>query len=127
MTMKAEVTRGARTRLRPATRNRLLSIALASGLWATGVVLFPDPQQRAPWLYGLVLTLGYGHLLGAALGAKLAAPEAQVIAAMGDGSYMFGVPIAAHFVSRAHNLPVLNMVSDDYWMQSLDFGITWWF
>ena len=23
--------------------------------------------------------------------------------------------------------PVLNMVSDDYWMQSLDIGITWWF
>ncbi|MFP6620161.1 MAG: BBP7 family outer membrane beta-barrel protein [Pirellulaceae bacterium] len=24
-------------------------------------------------------------------------------------------------------LPAMNMVSDDYWMQSLDFGITWWF
>lgn len=23
--------------------------------------------------------------------------------------------------------PAVNMVSDDYWMQSLDFGITWWF
>ena len=23
--------------------------------------------------------------------------------------------------------PLLNMVSDDYWLQSLDFGITWWF
>ncbi len=68
MTMNAEVTGGARSRLRPATRNRLLSIALASGLWATGVLLFPDPGARAPWLYGLVLTLGYGHLLGAALG-----------------------------------------------------------
>ena len=56
---------------------------------------------------------GLGRCLGAALGAKLAAPEAQVIAAMGDGSYMFGVPLAAHFVSRAHNLPVLNMVSNN--------------
>ena len=69
MTMNAEATGGARSRLRPATRNRLLSIALASGLWATGVLLFPDPGPRAQWLYGLVLTLGYGHLLGAALGA----------------------------------------------------------
>ena len=50
MTMNAEVTGGARSRLRPATRNRLLSIALASGLWATGVLLFPDPGARAPWL-----------------------------------------------------------------------------
>jgi len=23
--------------------------------------------------------------------------------------------------------PVVNMVNDDYWMQSLNFGITWWF
>jgi len=23
--------------------------------------------------------------------------------------------------------PLVNMVNDDYWMQSLDFGITWWF
>jgi acetolactate synthase-1/2/3 large subunit len=56
---------------------------------------------------------GLGRALGAALGAKLAKPEAQVIAAMGDGSYMFGVPIAAHYVSRAHNLPVLNMISNN--------------
>ncbi|MFP6577140.1 MAG: BBP7 family outer membrane beta-barrel protein, partial [Pirellulaceae bacterium] len=23
--------------------------------------------------------------------------------------------------------PLVNMVNDDYWIQSLDFGITWWF
>lgn len=56
---------------------------------------------------------GLGRSLGAALGAKLAAPDSQVIATMGDGSYMFGVPIAAHYVSRAHNLPVLNMISNN--------------
>jgi acetolactate synthase-1/2/3 large subunit len=56
---------------------------------------------------------GLGRALGAALGAKLALPDRQVIAAMGDGSYMFGVPISAHFVSRAANLPVLNMVSNN--------------
>jgi acetolactate synthase-1/2/3 large subunit len=52
--------------------------------------------------------LGWG--LGAALGAKLAAPEKTVIACVGDGSYMFGSPAAAHWVSRRMNLPVLFLV-----------------
>ncbi len=56
---------------------------------------------------------GLGRALGAALGAKLAAPERQVIAAMGDGSYMFGNPTAAHFVARAQNLPTLSIVSNN--------------
>ena len=52
--------------------------------------------------------LGWG--LGAALGAKLAAPDNTVIACVGDGSYMFGAPTAAHFVSRAYDIPVLWVV-----------------
>lgn len=52
--------------------------------------------------------LGWG--VGAGLGAKLAAPNRTVIAAVGDGSYMFGVPEAGHFVSRKMNLPVLFVV-----------------
>ena len=49
--------------------------------------------------------LGWG--LGAALGAKLAAPDKTVICCVGDGSYIFGAPTAVHWTSRAHNLPVL--------------------
>ncbi len=56
---------------------------------------------------------GLGRGLGEALGAKLAAPERQVIAAVGDGSYMFCVPTAAHFVGRAEGLPTLTMVSNN--------------
>ena len=52
--------------------------------------------------------LGMG--LGQALGAKLAAPDRQVICTLGDGSYMFSVPLAANFVSRAEKLPTLTMV-----------------
>jgi acetolactate synthase-1/2/3 large subunit len=53
-------------------------------------------------------SLGWG--MGAAMGAKLAKPGHQVICCLGDGSYMFGAPVAAHWVSRAHDLPVLFIV-----------------
>ena len=53
---------------------------------------------------------GLGWGLGAALGAKLAAPDKTVICCVGDGAYIFGAPTAAHFVSRAHGLPVLFVV-----------------
>ena len=53
---------------------------------------------------------GLGFALGGALGAKLAAPERDVICCVGDGSYMFGNPTPAHFVGRAENLPTLTMV-----------------
>jgi acetolactate synthase I/II/III large subunit len=56
---------------------------------------------------------GLGWGLGAALGAKLAAPERLVIATIGDGSYMFGNPTPAHYVSRAHDLPVLYVVMNN--------------
>ncbi len=55
--------------------------------------------------------LGWG--LGAALGAKLAAPEKTVVACLGDGSYMFGVPEAGHWIARNSNLPILTIVWDN--------------
>jgi acetolactate synthase-1/2/3 large subunit len=56
---------------------------------------------------------GLGRGLGAALGAKLAAPHRQVIAAVGDGSYMFGIPMAAHYVGNARKLPTLTIISNN--------------
>lgn len=53
---------------------------------------------------------GLGWATGAALGVKLAKPNKTVIAAIGDGAYMFGNPTPAHFVSRAASLPVLFVV-----------------
>ncbi|MBI2157276.1 MAG: thiamine pyrophosphate-requiring protein [Candidatus Rokubacteria bacterium] len=66
---------------------------------------------RAPGTYfgsSPAASLGWG--LGAALGAKLAAPDKTVICCVGDGAYIFGAPTAAHFVSRAYNLPVLFVI-----------------
>jgi acetolactate synthase-1/2/3 large subunit len=54
-----------------------------------------------------------GMALGQALGVKLAAPHRQVITTVGDGSYMFGVPLAAHFVARSEKLPTLTLVMNN--------------
>jgi acetolactate synthase-1/2/3 large subunit len=53
---------------------------------------------------------GLGWGLGAALGAKLAAPDRTVVGCVGDGAYIFGTPTAAHWTARAHDLPVLTVI-----------------
>ena len=53
---------------------------------------------------------GLGFGLGAALGVKLARPEATVIATVGDGAYFFSEPVSCHFVERAHRLPILTVI-----------------
>jgi acetolactate synthase-1/2/3 large subunit len=60
--------------------------------------------------FGAPSSGGLGWGLGAALGVKLAKPEKTVIATVGDGSYLFGVPASAHFAARAHNLPFLTII-----------------
>jgi acetolactate synthase-1/2/3 large subunit len=56
---------------------------------------------------------GLGFGLGAALGAKLAASARPVIAIVGDGSYMFGNPVSAHFVARSEGLATLTVVMNN--------------
>lgn len=53
---------------------------------------------------------GLGWGLGAALGVALGAPEKTVIACVGDGSYMFGNPTPAHWVSRRYDIPILVVI-----------------
>ena len=53
---------------------------------------------------------GLGWGFGAALGAKLAAPDNFVVATLGDGSYMFANPMVGHWVSAVQNLPILTIV-----------------
>jgi acetolactate synthase I/II/III large subunit len=63
--------------------------------------------------------LGWG--LGAAIGMKLGAPEATVIAAEGDGSYMFCAPTACHFTAQKYGIPFLTVVyNNQVWNASLN-------
>lgn len=57
-----------------------------------------------------------GWSLGTALGMKAAAPDKLVICAVGDGSYMFGNPIPAHYVGKAEKLPTLTIIyNNEMW------------
>jgi acetolactate synthase-1/2/3 large subunit len=53
---------------------------------------------------------GLGWSIGAALGAKLAAPNAFVTAVIGDGGMIFANPSACHWVAVAHELPILMVI-----------------
>ena len=56
-------------------------------------------------------SLGWG--LGAALGIKLARPDRTVVLAVGDGSFVFGEPLAALWASQMNQAPLLVVVFDN--------------
>jgi acetolactate synthase-1/2/3 large subunit len=53
---------------------------------------------------------GLGWGFPAALGIKLASPQKQVVALLGDGAYMFANPTACHFIAESQNLPLLTVI-----------------
>ena len=76
--------------------------------------------------FGTPPSAALGWALGASLGAKLAAPDKTIVCCIGDGSYIFGSGTAAHIVSHAQDLPVLNIVwNNGIWnaVQSATKGI----
>ncbi|MFC3026982.1 MULTISPECIES: thiamine pyrophosphate-requiring protein [Roseomonadaceae] len=90
-------------------------IAEAAGPDAMLVNEYPLRQTHCPRVkhgtfYGQSTAGGLGWGFGAALGAKLAAPERLVVATLGDGAYVFNNPTACHWVSAAHDLPLLVVV-----------------
>jgi acetolactate synthase-1/2/3 large subunit len=55
--------------------------------------------------------LGWG--LGAALGVKLGAPDKTVITIVGDGTYIFCDPTAAHMASASLGLPTITIITNN--------------
>lgn len=53
---------------------------------------------------------GLGWGINAAIGAKLADPQSEVIALIGDGCYLFGVPGSAYWVAAAYGTPFLTVI-----------------
>lgn len=79
-----------------------------------GITNYPQILDHlAPDLPGSFFASGGGSLGwngGAAIGAKLAAPDRTVVAVTGDGSYMFSVPGSVHWMARQYNAPFLQIV-----------------
>lgn len=66
--------------------------------------------------------LGWG--LGAAIGTKLGAPEKTVIAALGDGAYIFSSPLACHFVANKYDIPFLAIIyNNQAWNASINTAL----
>ncbi|MGH8148771.1 MAG: thiamine pyrophosphate-requiring protein [Steroidobacteraceae bacterium] len=85
------------------------AIVLSEGVTNFHVITNHAGRVRPGTLY----TQGGGSLGwngGAALGAKLARPDALVAALTGDGSYMFSVPSAVHWMARRYRTPFLQVV-----------------
>ena len=53
---------------------------------------------------------GLGWGLGAAVGARLAAPDQTVVTLVGDGSFVFGSPVAALWAAQQARAPFLTVV-----------------
>jgi len=71
------------------------------------------PRDKPGTFFGTSPAGGLGWGFGCALGIKLAAPERFVVAALGDGSYIFNNPTACHWVSEALKLPVLTIIANN--------------
>ena len=68
------------------------------------------PREKPGTFFALGPAGGLGWGFGAALGAKLAAPDAFVVATLGDGAYMFANPMVGHWVAGKYALPILTVV-----------------
>jgi acetolactate synthase I/II/III large subunit len=74
-------------------------------------LLLDHVSRTQPGTYfGLSPAGGLGWGLGAAIGAKMAAPDKFVVATLGDGAYLFANPTACHWMQDAANAPVLTII-----------------
>ena len=81
--------------------------SVVSEYWARPELL-PDGGPLS--FFGTPPAGGLGWGLPAAIGLKLARPERAVVAAVGDGAYMFANPAACHHAMAMHDIPVLTVV-----------------
>lgn len=86
-----------------------------------GAIYFQEATTQVNNIYqeirisspGTFFSNGHGALgwaIGAALGAKLAAPEKDVVCLVGDGSFNFSSPIACLWAADAYHAPFLTVI-----------------
>src|SRR6185503_18556284 len=80
------------------------TIVLSEGITNYGVIADHLARGRP----GTLLASGGGSLGwcgGAAIGVKLARPDQTVVTLSGDGSYLFSIPSAVHWMARRYQTP----------------------
>jgi acetolactate synthase-1/2/3 large subunit len=60
---------------------------------------------------------------GAAIGAKLARPDALVCAFTGDGTYLFSIPSSVHWIARRYRTPFLQIVFNNQGWRAPKFSM----
>jgi acetolactate synthase I/II/III large subunit len=80
----------------------------------TSTELIPSilqPERPGSYFSSGGSSLGWG--INAAIGVKMARADTEVIAIVGDGSYVFGVPSSAYWVARAYGTPQLTIICNN--------------
>jgi acetolactate synthase I/II/III large subunit len=100
-----------------------LSSAIEALLDERSIIVFEAPtltetllstlRMRHPGSYFANGGSGLGWGINAAIGIKLARPDADVITVTGDGSYLFGVPSSAFWVAQTYGAPSLTIVNNN--------------
>lgn len=85
------------------------TIIVFEGITATERVLY-TLRMKKPGSYYANGGSGLGWSINAAIGLKLAAPQAEVITLVGDGSFVFGVPSSTYWVAETYNAPQLTII-----------------
>jgi len=67
---------------------------------------------------------GLGWAGGAAVGAKLAAPDSRVLSLVGDGSYLFSNPAACAVFAAEYDAPTLTVVYDNQGWNAVEGATT---
>ncbi|HEU0276931.1 MAG TPA: thiamine pyrophosphate-requiring protein [Rhodanobacteraceae bacterium] len=88
------------------------AIVLNEGISNYGVIARHLQRSRS----GSLLASGassLGWYGGAAVGVKLGHPDQQVVALVGDGTYLFGVPASVYWVAQRYHTPFLTVIFDN--------------
>ena len=93
----------------------IAGIADPDTIFVNEYTLMPEhcPSTRPGGYFASSPASGLGWGGGGALGAKLAEPDRFVVCVLGDGSHLFGNPVALHHAARLHKLPALFVVMNN--------------
>lgn len=112
-----------------------LSEAVAELVSERTIIVFEEPssteiipavlRMSTPGSYFASGGAGLGWGINAAIGAKLARPDAEIISLVGDGCYLFGVPSSAYWVAGTYRTPQLTIIYNNGGWHSPRLSTVW--